>query len=53
MKLSQSKAGGKLLYTSSILFAELMATWMGVKAMVMELNTSHIWLEGDSIIVIN
>lgn len=47
------QAGRKLLFAYSVPFVELLAAWMGVKAAVMELIASHVWLEGDSISVIN
>lgn len=42
-----------VFFASSVPFAELMAAWSDVKAVVMDCNASHVWLEGDSIIVIN
>lgn len=46
------RAGGRLLTISSIPYVELIATWLGIKLAIIELQASHIWVERDSLIII-
>lgn len=39
--------GEKLLFHSSILYAELAAAWPGIQVAVHHLKEPHFWLEGD------
>lgn len=46
------QADGKSLQPSSVLVAELVTAWMGVRVAVKQLHATHIWLEGDSAVVV-
>ncbi|XP_073101368.1 uncharacterized protein [Elaeis guineensis] len=48
-----SASGGKSFISSSVPWTEFLAAWLGVKAAILYLNASKIWLEGDSQIVVS
>ena len=46
-------ARGKRLCQSSVLYAEMIGVWLGLRYLVTHMEARKVWIQGDSMVVLN